>query len=424
MNPLPQPFDPPNDLRILILAPVGKDAQLLSELLRRSDIANEVMESSSSLARAMAAGAGAALIAEEALTTEAVAEVIAVLQQQPSWSDFPLIVLTVHGEVTGQSQRRRALREPLGNVLLLERPLRPETLLGTIESCLHTRQRQYQMRRQMEQFKLAEEALRKAEKLAIAGRLAASIAHEINNPLESVMNLLYLMRQASAEDLPTYLAMAERELARVTEIAKQTLKFYREPLKPTPIDVAEILDSVLALYESRLTSIGIRVEKFYGPMPHLQAGAGELRQLFANIFGNAIDAMPLGGRLCIAADRALSPGRNGRPRSASGGLGSVNGGGAGSSSNGRAGSETTPTERARRGVRITVGDTGSGIPAEILGRIFEPFVTTKGDTGTGLGLWVVDEIVQKHGGFIRVRSSTQPGRNGTVFSIFLPTEKL
>ncbi len=380
-----------SDLRILILAPIGKDAQLISALLDRSRIPNEVCASPLALAQAISSGAGAALIAECALFPQVVADIAEVLRNQPGWSDFPLMLLTVHGEVTEQSQRRRALREPLGNVYLLERPLRPETLLGAVEGALRTRRRQYQVRDQLALYRLAEEALRKSEKLAVTGRLAASIAHEINNPLESVINLLYLMRGAEAQDLPAYLTLAEQELARVTEITKQTLKFYREPLKPAPTDIIEILESVLGLYHSRLTAAEIDVEKDFAPVPSIVAGAGELRQLFANLIGNAIDSMRTGGRLRLVARRARS-------------LKNINDG----------------SNDHSWGVSVTVADVGSGIPQDIVGKVFEPFITTKGDTGTGLGLWVVTEILKKHSGTIRVRSSTKPGQSGTVFTVFLP----
>jgi signal transduction histidine kinase len=139
-------------------------------------------------------GAGAAIVSEEALIGSAITKLRQVVEQQPPWSDFPLILLTVGGAVTAESERLRELRQPLGNIFLLERPIRPETLLSTLEIALRGRQRQYQIRDQMHQYARAQEALRRSEKLAVTGRLAASIAHEINNPLEAVTNLLFLMR--------------------------------------------------------------------------------------------------------------------------------------------------------------------------------------------------------------------------------------
>src|SRR5205085_1400492 len=127
------------------------------------------------------------------------------ISKQPPWSDLPLMILTVAGEVSRSTGKRPLFREPLGNVLLLERPIRPETLISTVETTLRARRRQYQIRDHLEQFRQAQAALRQSEKLAVAGRLTASIAHEINNPLESVTNLLYLMRSSSSlEEINTW----------------------------------------------------------------------------------------------------------------------------------------------------------------------------------------------------------------------------
>jgi len=312
-------------------------------------------------------------------------EVLHVLNEQPSWSDFPLILLTVGGQVTAESERLRELRRPLGNVFLLERPIRPETLLGTLEIALRGRLRQYQIRDQLLQYERAQEALRRSEKLAVTGRLAASIAHEINNPLEAVTNLLYLIRgEASSEKFQRYLDEAERELARVTEITTQTLRFYREPNKPMQTDLASVLESVLVLYQSRLTASNISVEQeIRMRSAAVLSSPGELRQVIANLIGNSIDAMRRGGRLRIRISRDL-------------------------------------VACGKNGVRLTVADSGSGIPSDILPKIFEPFITTKGETGTGLGLWVTDEIVKKNGWQIQVRSSQHPGRCGTTFSLCMP----
>jgi signal transduction histidine kinase len=288
--------------------------------------------------------------------------------------------------VTVKSERLRELRRPLGNVLLLERPIRPETLISTLEMALRGRERQYQIRDQIQQNARAQEALRRSEKLAVTGRLAASIAHEINNPLEAVTNLLFLMRgNPPQEKMRQYLGSAEQELARVVEITKQTLRFYREPSQPVETELAGVLRSVLTLYHSRLADAGIEVEdEVLTPSATVLSSPGELRQVIANIIGNAIDAMRQGGRLRV-----------------------------------RVSCEGEKMADNRR-VRLTIADTGSGIPSHILPTIFEPFVTTKGETGTGLGLWVTKEIIQKNGWRIRVRSSRKPFRNGTVFSILIP----
>ena len=330
--------------------------------------------------RLISEGAGAAIISEEAFVAHSVEPLSQLMQRQPSWSDFPVILLTVSGRVTYESERLRALRRPLGNIFLLERPIRPETLVSTLNNVLRGRGRQYQIRDQMQQYAKAQEALLRSEKLAVTGRLAASIAHEINNPLEAITNLLYLMHgELGTEERQHLLAEAEQELARVTEITKQTLRFYREPSQPTSTDVAQVVDSVLKLYGSRIRAAKVRVEaQQLGDAPLVLSTPGELRQVIANLVGNAIDAMKSGGRLRV---RTAVQGRR---------------------------------------VRLTIADTGTGIPDEVLPTIFEPFVTTKGETGTGLGLWVTAEILKKNGWSVRVRSSRKPQRSGTVFSIRLP----
>ncbi len=376
--------------RVIVVAPTGRDASLLADLLRKAGYQCEVCPSIGEACAAIRAGAGAGIIAEESLDPERVADLSATLGDQPPWSDFPLILLTVSGEVTFRSQRRRAMRKPLGNVFLLERPVRPETLISTVENALRSRTRQYEMRDQLHQFSQAQDALRKSEKLAVAGRLAASIAHEINNPLESVTNLLFLMRTANPANYAAHLKQAEQELARVTEITKQTLHFYREPARPGSVNLVPVLESVLTLYHPRIASAGVHVQREFHTAIPILAAPGELRQIFSNLIINAVDAMRHGGRLII------------RTRSASD-LGNP----------------------AIRGVRVSIADNGMGISKEILHRIFEPFVTTKGETGTGLGLWVTAEIIHKLSGRIRVKSRVtsrpnEAARIKTVFSIFFP----
>ena len=238
--------------------------------------------------------------------------------------------------------------------------------------------------------KRAEDTLRKTEKLAATGRLAASIAHEINNPLESVTNLLYLLRHQPSLDTQAlaYADLAQQELGRVAEMTQQTLRFYRQTTLPVVANIAELLDSVLTLFAGRLLALQIDVSRRNGADVDLYCFAGELRQLFANLVGNAIDAMGQGGRLSLAVRRSRCW-MNGNP-----------------------------------GVRVFVADNGCGMTEHIRARIFEPFFTTKETTGTGLGLWVSSEIVGKHNGTIRVTSrpaDAGSGRqSGTVFMLFLP----
>jgi signal transduction histidine kinase len=330
-------------------------------------------------------GAGAAILSEEAFIKNSIQPLLEVLRNQPRWSDFPVILLTISGRVTAESERLRELRRPLGNTFLLERPIRPETLLSTLEIALRGRQRQYQIRDQIHQYALAQEALLRSEKLAVTGRLAASIAHEINNPLEAITNLLYLMRgNPPAEQSQKLLAEAEQELARVTEITKQTLRFYREPAQPIPTEVSSVLDSVLKLYASRIVGAGVEVRReVLSDSAVVRSTPGEFRQVLANLIGNAIDAMRGGGRLRVrVSDHKV--------------------------------------QDEGQYVRVTIADTGSGIPPNVLPTIFEPFVTTKGETGTGLGLWVTSEIIKKNGWSIRVHTSRCRHHSGTTFAIVIP----
>jgi len=375
------------EYRILVVAPSGRDAALICRLLEEVGLHCASCGSVESACAQLAAPTGAVIIAEEALTPERVSRLAEIMDHQPSWSDFPLILLTIPGVVSASSLQRGLLRRPLGNVLLLERPIRPETLISTLQNALRARQRQYQLRDQILHQQQAEQALRQSEKLAVAGRLAASITHEINNPLEAVTNLLYLIETSeSLSDIKKYVVLASEELKRVAEITAHTLNFHRQPINPVLVNIPELLDSVLTLYRQRLKSAGISVEREYNHVPPVLGMSGELRQLFANMIGNAADAMRTGGLLKI------------RVKSLSTGAGK------------------------RAGVRITVADSGCGIEAKNLQRIFEPFFSTKGNTGTGLGLWVSSSIVEKHDGKIQVKSCTTPEKSGTIFSIFLPTQ--
>lgn len=367
-------------MRALLLTPSGRDGVLLCQLLERAGIACHICRDDGDLMQQMARGAGVLIIADEALTPGTIALLTKASETQAGWSDFPLVVLTSRGAVTRQSEYRRGLRLALGNVLLLERPVRPESMLSTVQGALRARRRQYQVRDQMEQYRRAEAALRKSEKLALAGRLAASIAHEINNPLTAVTNLHYLIeRSESLPEIKHLLALADEELARVAEIAKQTLKFHRESSRSAAVELRDVIESVLTLYRGRLRSAGIDVITEFGPPTAIAGFAGELRQLFANLVGNALDAMWSGGKLRI---------------------------------------RIRPLERnGTRGIVVTVADSGVGIPPDVRPQLFEPFVSTKGNTGTGLGLWVAAEIVRHHAGSIRLKSREGAG---TVFTVFLP----
>jgi signal transduction histidine kinase len=374
------------ELRVLVVAPTGRDGVLICNLLR-SRALDCVMFATPELARlALRLGAGAVILAEEALKLSDIDEWSVQIAQQPSWSDIPLILLTVRGEVDQENQQRSRVLEPLGNLVLLERPVRPETFLSTVQAALRGRVRQYQVRDFLTRSRATDEALRKSEKLLVAGRLAASISHEINNPLASVTNLLYLIgTSTSLEEAKAHRDIAAGELARISEIVTQTLRFYREQSRPSVVQITDIVDSALLFYRGKLTNAGIAVEKDFRECAPILAVGGELRQVILNLISNSLDALQRGGTLRIRA-------ANTRERS-----------------NG-----------SRPGIRLTFADSGCGIQPAIRKMLFEPFVSTKGDTGTGLGLWVSSQIVGKHGGKIQVKSRAQSNDTGSVFSIFLP----
>lgn len=493
-----------HEARVHVIAPFGRDAELIAECLRQAKIPCEVAHKAGPALPDLSNGTGALIVAEEAFTPEAVQEFSSAVRRQPSWSDSPLIILTKPG--AGRSQFARLaeqLRDAVGHATLLERPVRPETLISAVITALRARQRQYQVRDTLEQLRQSEEryrslataassvvwaadregrfnealplwesftgqtfeqyrgfgwlnavheadrlhaervfreaiaqarpfqleyrllcqdgryrcvhahgvpvfsgpnelrewvgtctdiqekkdseaALRKSERLALAGQFAATIAHEINNPLEAVTNLIYLIRMKTRDEtVRQYAAMAERELTRVAELSGQTLRFYKRATEATKTDVSEVLESLLKLFGPKMARLNIALQKKITNTCPVLAFSNELRQLFANILSNAIDATPR-GRIEVRA-------REWRNR------------------------------QGELGVRVTIADTGGGIPAHLRDAIFNPFFTTKGEAGTGLGLWVCADVVARHNGRIVVRSRTN-APSGTVFTLFLPCD--
>jgi PAS domain S-box-containing protein len=233
------------------------------------------------------------------------------------------------------------------------------------------------------QQKKAEQALMESEKLAVVGRLAASIAHEINNPLESVTNLLYLARHSTRiEDVQQFILQAETELQRVAHITSQTLRFHKQASSPQEISGKSLMESIRSIFHGKLLNASAMVEERHRDIPPVRCFEGEIRQVISNLVGNALDAMPpKGGRLLLRSRQARDP-HTGAPM-----------------------------------LVLTVADNGSGIPKQVLEKIFRPFYTTKGIVGTGLGLWISQEIVNRHNGALRVRS--REGK-GSVFTIALP----
>lgn len=232
-----------------------------------------------------------------------------------------------------------------------------------------------------------EERLHKTEKLAAAGQLAASLAHEINNPLSSITNALYLLKHHSGIDpkAQNLVGIASTELARMSRIVKQSLSYYRSRSLPKDVDIAAAVEESLQVFSGKTDRAGIRVTRKIAQTEPVLGFPDEVRQVIDNLLLNAVEAMPRGGRLAISVH-----------------------------------SSQRWRDPSVHGVRLTIADSGSGIPKGILPRIFEPFFTTKPEKGTGLGLWVVYALLARHDGAIRVRSSSLPGRCGTAVSVLWP----
>lgn len=232
-----------------------------------------------------------------------------------------------------------------------------------------------------------QQALLANEKLAVAGRLAATIAHEIHNPLDSVSNLLYLMRSSSSkEETAQFMDMAEQELARVTQISRAMLSLYRESKAPVSVNLGKMLQEILLLMEHRFSDQQVTVQADLSQAIAVDGFPAELRQVFSNLITNAAEAAGPGGEVRVAIAPHEGNGADGA--------------------------------RRERGAIITIADNGPGVAPDLLPLLFQPFFTTKGEKGTGLGLWVSRGIVGKHGGSIDLASDPASSR-GTTVSVFL-----
>lgn len=232
--------------------------------------------------------------------------------------------------------------------------------------------------------KKVEQMAVQAEKIATTGRMAAVIAHEINNPLASVLNLIFLARQGglSPDEIQRNLALAETELERVSHLARQTLGYYRDSGAPLEVHLRELMDNVLSVYRNKILAHSVVVDADYADLRKIRVRPGEIIQIFSNVVSNAVDAMPHGGKLSISIGK--------------------------------------DSGATRESLRVVVSDTGHGIERENLGKVFQPFFTTKGILGTGIGLWVARQIAERHGGQISLSSSTEPGKSGTSVTVCLP----
>jgi signal transduction histidine kinase len=231
--------------------------------------------------------------------------------------------------------------------------------------------------------KLAEYALRTAEKIAATGKLAHAIAHEINNPLEALTNLLYLARTCdSLSSVQQFVTHASSEVERIARITRQSLSFQRDTQVPLVVDIGELVEDVVGVYQKTASARRVRLVCHRRPTLAIRGFPGQLTQVFSNLVRNAAEAAPQGTEVAV------------RVRSI--------------------------RRRGREGTRVTIHDRGCGIPPEVRQLIFDPFFTTKELRGSGLGLWVSKNLVMKHNGTIRFRTSTRTGASGTMFEVFLP----
>jgi signal transduction histidine kinase len=310
--------------------------------------------------------------------------------QDPRFADNPLVT----GDPGIRFYAGAPLIEPggqvLGTVCVID--TKPRVLTPEQIAALEALSRQVMARLEL-RLKVAEElrrtdALRTAEKLAVVGRLASSMAHEINNPLQSMTNLLFMVELGPEADRSSYLTQAQEELTRVSHIVTQTLRFHRQSDKPAPARLGEIVESVLLLFRTRLKHAATTVEVVDRQTVALVCFGADLRQVIANLVGNALDAVngEGGGRIRVRVRDAVDQTTN------------------------------------RLGVRLTVADSGVGMSPETQARLFEPFFSTKGARGTGLGLWVSRGILEKHGARLRIRSAQVAAYHGTVFTVFFPQD--
>jgi PAS domain S-box-containing protein len=231
----------------------------------------------------------------------------------------------------------------------------------------------------------SQEVLRRTEKLAAAARLAATVAHEINNPLEAIGNLIYITKGMAGlpAEAAEHLALAEHEVARISHITRQTLGFYRESNLPGQVEIPALVDSVLNIYSNKFKTKNITIQREFGDCPPIRGLAGELKQAVANLISNAADAVSDNGTIRVKLECV----------------------------------ETSDGQL----VQVLIEDDGPGIGAEHRDRIFEPFFTTKKDVGTGLGLWITKEIIDRHGGSIEVHSRKDKHTTGAIFNVLLPS---
>ena len=370
------------DERFIVLAPIGRDGQLICTQLQRNHLSSVLVAGPADALELAQRGAAGLIVTEEAIQHRALADWQAFVRSQPSWSDFPFLLISTGEQDTAQSARIEEVRRILGNVTVVDRPISVRLLLSTVHSTLRARKRQYEMRDALATQRQTLDALRQAEKMAVSGRLLATITHEINNPLAAITNLVFLADKQSKEtEVRQMLGSVQEELKRVADIIQHTLRLSRDAGSRTHTGVETLVESSLALFRHKLHRSAITSERRIRAGLHIYCAPGEIRQALVNLIANAVDAMPQGGRLSLRA----------KPLTLNG----------------------------TQGVIIFVADSGFGIPNAIRGRLFEQFFTTKGASGTGVGLWLTQDLLRRNGGRVRFRSREAP-RRGTIFSLWIP----
>jgi signal transduction histidine kinase len=367
--------------RFIVVAPIGRDAELICGLLNASGYAAEALPSLQPAEQIPIVHLQGLVVTDEALSNGGFESLRRIVRAQPSWSDLPVILLARGAGEPAYSAITRQARSEVRNVVLLDRPLRMELLLSAAQAASRSRTQQLAIRDASDRQNKSDVALRNSEKLAATGRLVATLAHEVTNPLAALSNLIYLVEiSTSLDEARSFSRLASREIHRISEIVDHTLHFNRSPSMPAYADLGEIASSALGLFRGKLN------ERHLSANVHIDralafCSAGEIRQALVNLIGNAIDAMSAGGNLAIRVRTTV-----------------ING---------------------EAFARITIADDGSGIPAAIRSSLFTQFFTTKGSGGTGLGLWLTRDIIARNGGKLHLRSRTGQ-QSGTAFVIYLP----
>ena len=367
--------------RFLVVAPVERDGELLCTLLNGSGFASESASTIADAAQVESPFLLGLILTDEALAREGLDALRAIVAAQPDWSDLPVLLLTSGTIEPRYSAIASQVRMEIRSLILLDRPVRKELLLSAVQVAYTSRMKQLEVRDAAAKQSRSDEALRNSEKLAVAGRLAATMAHEVNNPLEALGNLLYLVENCGTlEEAQSFWHLATTELRRISEIIDNTLRLHRAPAKAAFTDIGELASSALALFRGRIRERHIS-DSLVAQKSYAYCAEGEIRQALVNLIDNAVDAMANGGSLNVRV--------------------------------------STVTTNGVRYARITVADTGAGIRKEVHPNLFTQFFTTKGRRGTGLGLWLTRDVVHRNRGKLRLRSRVD-SPSGTVFAMYLP----